>query len=252
MSGQGAGELTLQTVLTWIEGMGTPLSEGIQWQSESSSWRSPERERHIFDYPPVLNNCVTLGRFTDGRYGCLQGPLRRFRFRSKWDTCRNRDHRRRRGGVDRAFHGCSVNIKQQEAIDRILRRAQLTHQDFREVRMLRNEAFDYLQALLLKAPARRTIVNGLKLLIDLAGQAAQDSSGPRLPEVFDVASRFVTHAELDVRSTAARMIVGSLVMLKGLGRGPDAVGGVARALDVVRSFLSAELRPVERELPEKF
>lgn len=137
------------------------------------------------------------------------------------------------------------------SIDRILRHAQLTHQDFHEARILGNEAFDYLKALLLKAPAPRTIVNSLKLLIHLASQAAQDSSGPRLPEVFDMASRFVAHSELDVRSTAARMIAGSLGMLKGLGKGPAAVGGVARVLEVVRSSLNAGPRPVERELLEK-
>ena len=84
-----------------------------------------------------------------------------------------------------------MNAKQIIAIEKIVKRAQLTHQDFREVEMLRNEAFDYLYALLLKAPDPRAIVNSLKLLIHLARQAAQDSSGPRLPEVFDVASRFV-------------------------------------------------------------
>ena len=36
---------------------------------------------------------------TGASHGCLQGSLRRFRFRSKWDTCRDRDRRsRRRGG----------------------------------------------------------------------------------------------------------------------------------------------------------
>ena len=144
-----------------------------------------------------------------------------------------------------------MNAKQIVTIDKIVKHAQLTHQDFREAQMLGNEAFDYLRALLLKAPDPTTIINGLKLLTHLASQAAQDSSGPRLPEVFDVASRFVTHSELDVRSTAARMIVGSLAMLKGLGKGPDAVGGVARVQEVVRNFLGSELRPVERGLLEK-
>ena len=144
-----------------------------------------------------------------------------------------------------------MNTKQTMDIDMILTHAQLTHQDFREVEMLGNEVFDYLQALLLTTPSSRIIVNSLKLLIHLARQAAQDSSGPRLPEVFDAASRFVTHSELDVRSTAARMIVGSLGMLKGLGKGPDTVGGAARVLDVVRSSLSAGPRPVERDLLNK-
>src|SRR5690348_4691805 len=132
-----------------------------------------------------------------------------------------------------------MNTKQIMNIDMILRHVQLSPQDFGEAEILGNEAFDYLQALLLKTHSSLIIVNGLKLLIHLARQAAQDSSGPRLPEVFDAASRFVTHSELDVRSTAARMVVGSLGILDGLGKGPDTVGGVARVLDVVRSALSA-------------
>jgi hypothetical protein len=138
-----------------------------------------------------------------------------------------------------------------ETVDTILRHAQLTHRDFREIEMLGNDAFDYLQALLSKRPVPLTTVNGLKLLIHLARQAAQDSSGPRLPEVFEVASRFVADPELNVRTTAARMVVWSLDMLRGLGRGPDAVGGVARVLRVVRSSLSADPQAVERKLLEK-
>ena len=108
-----------------------------------------------------------------------------------------------------------------------------------------------LRDLLSKKPGSRTTTNGLKLMIGLACQAAQDSSGPRLPEVFDVASIFVTDPDLEVRATAAPMVFGSLGLLEGLGRGPDAVGGIERVLSVVRSALSAEPKAVERGLLEK-
>ena len=136
-------------------------------------------------------------------------------------------------------------------IDSILKHRQLSHQVFRDVEKFGNDAFDYLRDLLLKKPGSRTTINGLKLMISLAGQAAQDASGPRLPEVFDVASTFVTDPDLDVRTTAARMVVGSLGLLEGLGRGPDAVGGVARVLSVARTSLSAEPKAAERGMLEK-
>jgi hypothetical protein len=47
------------------------------------------------------------------------------------------------------------------------------------------------------------------------------------------------------------MVVWSLDILSGLGKGVDAVGGVARVLDVVRSSLSASPPAVERELLER-
>ena len=133
-----------------------------------------------------------------------------------------------------------------QKIDSVLRHPQLSHRDFREVEVLGNDAFDYIRDLLLKRPKSLITINGLKLLVRLARQIAQDSSGPRLPEVFDAASIFVTDPDLDVRTTAARMVVGTLSLLKSLGRGPDAVGGVARVLIVVRSSLSAEPKEVER------
>jgi len=136
-------------------------------------------------------------------------------------------------------------------IDLILRHSQLSHRDFREVEMRGNDAFDYIRDLLSKTPGPRTVINGLKLLIGLAGQAAQNSAGPRLPEVFDVASTFTMHPELDVRTTAAHIMVFTLRILKGLGKGPDAVGGVARVLNEVRSALSAEPKAEQREMLEE-
>ena len=144
-----------------------------------------------------------------------------------------------------------MNAKETRTIDEVLRRHQLSHRDFHDVEMLGNEAFDYIRGGLSTARGPRTIINGLKLLLRLASQAAQDSCGPRFPEVFDAASTFVTDPDLDVRTTAARMVVGSLSLLKGLGRGTDAVGGVDRVLSVVRTSLSAEPKPVEREMLEQ-
>lgn len=143
-----------------------------------------------------------------------------------------------------------MNAKDIRIIDQILKHSQLSHRDCHEVERFGNDGFDYIRELLTKAPGARTTMNGLKLLIRLARQAAQDSSGPRLPEVFDVASTFVTDPDLEVRTTAARMVIGTLGLLKGLGRGPDSVGGVARVLSVVRSSLSAEPKDVERKLLE--
>src|SRR5262245_65900182 len=109
-------------------------------------------------------------------------------------------------------------------IDSILKHRQLSHQVFRDVEKFGNDAFDYLRDLLLKKPGSRTTINGLKLMMRLAGQAAQDSSGPRLPEVFDVASTFVIDPDLDVRKNEARMVFGSLGLLEELGRVLDDVG----------------------------
>jgi hypothetical protein len=144
-----------------------------------------------------------------------------------------------------------MNIRDVGVVDRILKHPQLSHVDFREVEMLGNDAFDYVRDILSKTPGSRATINGLKLLMHLARQAAQDSSGPRLPEVFDVASRFVGDPDLDVRTIAARILVGTLALLKTLGKGPEAVGGVAHVLGVVRRSLSAGPRAVERRMVEE-
>jgi hypothetical protein len=144
-----------------------------------------------------------------------------------------------------------MDAKDIVTIDKIMRHPQLSHRDFHEVERFGNDAFDYIRDLLSKTPGARTTINGLKLLVRLAGQAAQDSAGPRLPEVFDVASTFVQDPDLEVRTTAARMVVGTLGLLKGLGRGPDSVGGLARVLSVMRSSLSAEPKEIERKLLEE-
>jgi hypothetical protein len=141
---------------------------------------------------------------------------------------------------------CRMNTKSIETVDRVLKHAHPSHEDFRDVEVLGNNAFDYIRDLLSKEPRSRTIINGLKLLLRLAGQYAQDSAGPRLPDVFDVAASFVADPDLDVRTTAAHIVVGSLHLLKALERGVDSVGGVVRVLEVVRSSLRAGPHAVER------
>jgi hypothetical protein len=143
-----------------------------------------------------------------------------------------------------------MNAKDLETINTILRHPQLSHADHRCVEMLGNEAFDYLKEVLSKPTKARTSLNGLRLLMRLSRQAAQDSSGLRLPEVFDVASHFVIDPDLDVRTIAARAAVWALTTLKRFGRSLDELGGVARATAVIQSFLSADLKSVERGMLE--
>lgn len=140
-----------------------------------------------------------------------------------------------------------ANNRDTSKIDRILKHANLSVQDFREVEVLGNDAFDYIRECLLGTSEAGTIVNGLSLLIRLATQFAQDSAGSRLPEVFEVSSAFLTNPLLDIRKKAINVVVAALWGLRDLKRGLDAVGGKSRVQSILRAASVAEPATQERE-----
>jgi hypothetical protein len=111
-----------------------------------------------------------------------------------------------------------LNARGIEIIVRALKRAQLSIQDFREVEVLGNDAFDYIREFLSKTSETRVVFNGLSLLLRLATQFAQDSAGPRLPEVFEVASNSLINPILEVRKKAMNIIVAALWGLRESGK----------------------------------
>ena len=140
-----------------------------------------------------------------------------------------------------------MNTREIAIIDKILKNSQLSVQDFREVEVLGNDAFDYIREFLAKTSDVRTIINGLNLLTRLATQFAQDSAGPRLPELFEIASSYLIDPTLEVRIKAMNIVVAALWTLRDLGRGLDAVGGKTRVLGVLRTASAAESRVEQRE-----
>jgi hypothetical protein len=140
-----------------------------------------------------------------------------------------------------------MNTREIARTDRILKQSQLSVQDFREVEVLGNDAFDYIREFLSRVPDTKTIINGLNLLARLATQFAQDSAGPRLPEVFKIASSYLIDFPLEVRVKAMNVVVAALWGLRDLGRGLDAVGGKTHVLEILRAASAAESSIEQRE-----
>ena len=111
-----------------------------------------------------------------------------------------------------------MNTREISRIDRILAHSQLAVQDFRVVEVLGNDAFDYIREILSKTSDVHMIVNGLSLLIRLATQFAQDSAGPRLPEVFEIASSCLVGPTIEVRVKSNGYCCCSIVGFKRSGK----------------------------------
>jgi hypothetical protein len=136
-------------------------------------------------------------------------------------------------------------------VDPILKHKTLSHADFRRLDELGDDGFDYIKELLPRAQTARHKINGLSLLVRLGGQISERHGDVRLPEVFDVASDLLGDPDAGVRTSAARMIVGVLGLLKTLEKPLETLGGTKRVWETLQRALKAKPKPAERMLVEK-
>jgi len=144
-----------------------------------------------------------------------------------------------------------MNASERHLVDAILKRKTLSHLDFRRVEQLGDDGFDYIKEFLLHAPTAQHKVNGLSLLIRFGTRISKRQGDVRLPEVFDAAAGFLDDPDLGVRTSAARMVVGVLGLLRTLQRSLETVGGSKRVWETLRRALEAAPEQVERKLVEE-
>lgn len=142
-----------------------------------------------------------------------------------------------------------TNIR--DEVEAVLKHKTLSNVDFRRVDSLGDDGFDCIVRLLHGDPSEQKKVNALRLLIRLGSRISSRKAAPRLPEVFEVAADLVLDPALNVRTTAAQMIVGILDLLRTLGQPAEVVGGQQRIGEILRRALERELKAPERKLLER-
>ena len=143
-----------------------------------------------------------------------------------------------------------MNRKQRNIVDGVLNRKTPSSVDTIAAQRLRDDGFDYIKDAISRSSRPRHKINGLVLLLRMAGQRSDRTGTHRMPEVFDVAESLLGDADAAVRMRAAVVLVGVLGLLESLGA-PDpieAVGGKARVRAALQLSLQASPTPTQREM----
>jgi HEAT repeat protein len=130
-----------------------------------------------------------------------------------------------------------MSPEDRQKIERALRRKTLSHADFGLVERLGDDAFEVLKGALGPASAPVEKANGMRLLVRVGTTVSPSLGKPRLPEVFGLAADLISDPNPTVRATAIRIAGGSLSLMLKLGMSLDAVGGVRRTWNVLRTAL---------------